>query len=463
MQIKQRTIHKSLSFSGTGLHSGTQVNMELFPAPANHGIKFQRADLDGKPIICALANFVSSTQRGTTLQNGTVSISTTEHILSALYGLGVDNVLIKLDGPEVPIMDGSAKYFANEIENAGFLEQSIERKYFSPKHKIYFKDEESGAEITVLPDDDFSVEVMIDFNSKVLGKQFAKFNTSTDYTVEVAPSRTFVFLHDVLQLMRNNLIKGGDLKNAIVIVEKRIPQEDFDKISTEFKIPDVKDIRTGYLNHVELRYPNECARHKLLDVIGDLSLVGFPIKAKIIANKSGHKINTIIAKMMRQEALEILENEIPKFDPNKEPVIDINGIKKLLPHRPPFLMVDRIIDISPERIVGIKNIGVNEGFFVGHFPDEPVMPGVLIVEAMAQVGGILVMTGLDEPEKYSTYFAKIDKVKFKRKVVPGDVLVIKIVYTAPLRRSIVCMKGEVYVGDRLACEGEMVAQVIKNK
>jgi len=437
--------------------------MEILPAPCNHGIKFQRTDLEGKPIIAALANYVSTTQRGTTLQNGDVSVSTTEHILSALYGLEIDNVLIRLDGPEVPILDGSSKQFADAIVNDGFLEQNIERKYFTPPQRIYYKDEVSGAEITVLPDVHFSVELMIDFNSKVIGKQFAKFDTSTDYSVEVAPSRTFVFLHDILPLMKSNLIKGGDLKNAIVIVEKLIPQDDFDKISKELGISDLNNIGIGYLNNLELRYPNECARHKLLDVIGDLALVGFPIKAKIIVNKSGHKINTIIAKMMRQEALEILENEIPKFDPNKEPVIDINGIKKLLPHRPPFLMVDRIIDISPERIVGIKNIGVNEGFFVGHFPDEPVMPGVLIVESMAQVGGILVMVGLDEPEKYSTYFAKIDKVKFKRKVVPGDILVIKVVYTVPLRRSIVCMKGEVYVGDKLACEGEMVAQVIKNK
>ena len=463
MHIKQKTIYSSLIFSGSGLHSGKPVTMELHPAPVNHGISFQRTDIEGGPIIAALADYVSDTQRGTTIQNEILSVSTIEHILSALYGLGVDNILIKLGGPEVPILDGSSKHYVEEILKRGIIEQNANRKYFCPKKSIYYIDKESGTEITVLPDDGFSIDLMIDFNSEILGKQQAKFDEHIDYAVEVAPSRTFVFLHDVLPLMKSNLIKGGDLKNAIVIIEKPIPKEDFDKISEEYIFPDADSLKIGYLNPNELRYPNECARHKLLDLIGDLSLTGFRIKAKIIANKPGHKINTIIAKMMRKEALENFVNEIPKFDPNKEPVIDINGIKKLLPHRPPFLMVDRVIDITTDSIVGIKNIGVNEGFFVGHFPDEPVMPGVLIVEAMAQVGGILVMTGLDEPEKYSTYFAKIDKVKFKRKVVPGDVLVIKIVYTAPLRRSIVCMRGEVYVGDKLACEGEMVAQVIKNK
>lgn len=463
MQTRQRTIHSPLTFSGSGLHSGKPVTMELLPAPENHGISFQRTDMGGKPIIEALADYVSDTQRGTTIQKGIVSVSTIEHILSALYGLGIDNVLIRLDGPEVPILDGSSKQYTEEIIKGGIIEQKANRKYFAPKKSIYYKDEASGAEITVLPDDDFSVDLKIDFNSKVLVGQNAKYNSGIDYASEIAPSRTFVFLHDVLPLMKNNLIKGGDLKNAVVIVEKLIPKEDFDKISSEYRLPDADSLEVGFLNPLELRYPNECARHKLLDIIGDLSLVGFHIKARVIANKPGHKINTIIAKIMRNEAMKSFENEIPKFDPNKEPLIDINGIKKLLPHRPPFLMVDRVIDITEDSIVGIKNVGANEGFFVGHFPDEPIMPGVLIVEAMAQVGGILVMLGLDEPEKYSTYFAKIDKVKFKRKVVPGDVLVIKIVYTAPLRRSIVCMRGEAYVGDKMICEGEMVAQVIKNK
>ncbi|MFA6335210.1 MAG: bifunctional UDP-3-O-[3-hydroxymyristoyl] N-acetylglucosamine deacetylase/3-hydroxyacyl-ACP dehydratase [Bacteroidales bacterium] len=463
MKIQQKTIYESLIFFGKGLHTGKQITMEVLPAPENHGIKFQRIDLEGEPLIDALADYVTATQRGTSLQNGEVSVSTVEHILSALYGLGVDNALIKIDGPEVPILDGSSELFAEAILKGGLIEQSAEKRYFTPKRKIYYKEEVSGAEITILPDDEFSVDLMIDFNSKVLGSQYARFDANVDFARDIAPARTFVFLHDILPLIKNNLIKGGDLKNAIVIVEKLIPNEDMDTISREFKIPQIQCLGIGYLNNMELRYPNECARHKLLDIIGDFSLVGFPLKAKIIANKPGHKINTIVAKIMRKEAMENLKKGIPQFDPNKEPVIDINGIKKLLPHRPPFLMVDRIIDMTPDTVVGIKNIGVNEGYFIGHFPDEPVMPGVLIIEAMAQVGGILVLSGCDEPEKYSTYFVKVDKVKFKRKVVPGDMLVIKVCFTAPIRHSIVCMRGEAYIGDTLACEGEMVAQVIKNR
>lgn len=463
MQIKQKTINKPIAFSGIGLHTGLKVNMELHPAPENHGVKFQRTDLAGVPVINATANFVTATQRGTTLQYNDVVISTIEHILSALYGLGADNVLIRIDGPEVPILDGSSREYTEEILKCGLKEQVEDRKYFSPRKKIYYRDEESGAEITILPDDEFTIDLKIDFDSKVVGSQNASYGPGTDYTIEVASSRTFVFLHDILPLLKSNLIKGGDLQNAIVIVEHPIDQEDINNITEEFALPRVENIETGYLNNLQLRYPNECARHKLLDLIGDFSLVGFPMKAKIIANKPGHKINTILAKILRNEAMENIKNEVPVFDQNKKPLIDINGIKRLLPHRPPFLMVDRIIELTQDKIVGIKNIGINEGYFIGHFPDEPVMPGVLIIEAMAQVGGILVLNGLDEPERHSTYFAKIDRVKFRRKVVPGDVLVIKMVIITPLRRSIVCMRGEAYVGGKLACEGELTAQVIKNK
>ncbi|MFA5850399.1 MAG: bifunctional UDP-3-O-[3-hydroxymyristoyl] N-acetylglucosamine deacetylase/3-hydroxyacyl-ACP dehydratase [Bacteroidales bacterium] len=463
MQVKQKTINHPIAFSGQGLHTGLKVNMELHPAPENHGVRFQRTDMAGAPVIEATADFVTATQRGTTLQSGDIVISTIEHILSALYGLGADNVLVKIDGPEVPILDGSARQYSEDLLRCGLREQEADRRYFTPKKKVYYKDEASGAEITIIPDNEFTIDLTIDFNSKIIGCQNTSYGPQTDYNLDIAPSRTFVFLHEILPLLKSNLIKGGDLQNAIVIVENPINKEDIKKITKEFGITEVENIGTGYLNHLQLRYPNECARHKLLDVIGDFSLVGFPMKAKIIANKPGHKINTILAKILRNEAMENIKNEIPVFDQNKEPIIDINGIKKLLPHRPPFLMVDRIIELTSDKIVGIKNIGINEGYFIGHFPDEPVMPGVLIIEAMAQVGGILVLNGLDEPERYSTYFAKIDGVKFRRKVVPGDVLVIKMVIITPLRRSIVCMRGEAYVGDKLACEGDLIAQVVKNK
>lgn len=463
MQIKQQTLKQTYTFKGKGLHTGLQVTMNLHPAPENHGIKFQRTDLEGEPIMDAVVDYVTTTSRGTTLESGPIKISTIEHILSALSGLGVDNALIQLDAPEAPILDGSAKYYAEAICKDGLEEQNADRKYFEIKEKIYYKDEKTGAEITILPDDKFSIDLMIDFNSKVLGHQYARFTNETDYAAEIAPCRTFVFFHELEPLFKNNLIKGGDLQNAIVIVENQVPQEELDRLADLFHTPKLERIPSGYLNHLELRFSNECARHKLLDVIGDFALIGFPIKGKIIANKSGHQINTIVAKIIRKAAKDQAANYIPVYDSNAEPVVDINGIKKLLPHRPPFLMVDRITEMSAERVVGVKTIGVNEGFFVGHFPEEPVMPGVLMVEAMAQVGGILVLSGVDEPEKYSTYFAKIDGVKFKKKVVPGDVLVIKMVLTAPLRRSIVSMRGEVYVGNTMVCEGDLIAQVIKNK
>lgn len=458
----QQTIKQVYSFNGKGLHSGVAINMVLLPAPVNHGVKFCRVDIPGKPIIEAVASNVAGTQRGTVLKKGENSVSTVEHLMSALFGLGIDNLLVEIDGPEVPILDGSALEYVNSISKVGLEVQNEPRRYFELKEPIHYKDAQTGSSISLFPDSNFSIDVMVDFNSDVIGNQHASYTSETDYSNEIAPCRTFVFLHDILPLINNNLIKGGDLNNAIVIVEKRVEGPELKKLEAIFGPNDKDFIEKGYLNKEKLKYNNECARHKLLDLIGDLALAGVRFKGKVVANKPGHKINSEIAKVIMKMAKENA-NLIPQFDPNAEPVVDINGIKKLLPHRPPFLMVDRIIQMEKETVVGIKTIGVNEGYFIGHFPEEPVMPGVLIIEAMAQVGGILVMSDLEEPEKYSTYFAKIDNAKFKRKVVPGDVLVIKLQITTPLRRSIVCMKGEVYVGNTLACEADLMAQVIKNK
>lgn len=460
----QQTIREVYSFRGKGLHSGVAVNIRLLPAPVNHGVKFCRIDIPTQPIIDAIATKVAGTQRGVVLQEGEVSISTVEHLMSALYGLGIDNVLVEVDAPELPILDGSAQEYVTAIGVKGVKTQEEPRRYFELKEPLHYKDSETGSSISIYPDNNYSIDLMIDFDSDTLGTQCASFNSETDYIKEIAPCRTFVFLHDLLPLINSNLIKGGDLNNAIVIAKEKIEGAELKKLEEVFGSSNKESIEKGYLNVEKLKYNNECARHKLLDLIGDLALAGIRFKGKVVANRPGHTINSKISKIILNMASKSLDaSAIPQFDPNAEPIVDINGIKKLLPHRPPFLMVDRIIKMEKDTVVGIKTIGINEGFFIGHFPDEPVMPGVLIIESMAQVGGILVLSGLDEPEKHSTYFAKIDNAKFKRKVVPGDVLVIKLHVTAPLRRSIVCMKGEVYVGNTLACEAELMAQVIKNK
>jgi len=464
MAEKQRTIAREISLNGKGLHTGINVNITFKPAPANHGYKFCRVDLPGKPVIDALAENVTEASRGTTLTQSGVSVSTIEHVLAAFYGMQVDNALIELDGPEAPIMGGSSEKFVEAIKEAGIVELKEERNYFTVKQKITFSDEEHGVDLIVYPDDHFSINVLIDYNSRILGNQYAILDTINDFEKEISKCRTFVFFHELEPLFKAGLIKGGDLDNAIVIMEKEVPQEEIDRIAKLFNRPGINSHKAGFLNNTELRYPNEPARHKLLDLIGDLALVGQPIKGKVVATKPGHYANTRLARIIRQEIKKAQsKKDIPVYDPTVPPVYNYEDIKNILPHRYPFLLVDKIIYVDENKVVGIKNVTGNEAFFQGHFPDEPVMPGVLMIEAMAQTGGILVLNEVDDPKKYSTYFLKIDKLKFKHKVVPGDTLVIKMELTEPVRRGIVSMYGRAYVGNTLVIEGEMIAQIIRNK
>jgi UDP-3-O-[3-hydroxymyristoyl] N-acetylglucosamine deacetylase/3-hydroxyacyl-[acyl-carrier-protein] dehydratase len=464
MSEKQRTLAKEVTLSGKGLHTGINVNITFKPAPANHGYKFCRSDLPGKPVIDALAENVTDTSRGTTLVQNNASVSTIEHALAALHGLQVDNALIDLNGPEAPIMGGSAWAFVKAIKEAGLVELKEDRNYYTVKQKIVFSDEEHGVDLIVYPDDHFSINVLIDYNSKILGNQYAILDSIKDFEEEISRSRTFVFFHELEPLFKMGLIKGGDLDNAIVIMEKEVDQSEIDRIAKLFNRPGISTHTAGILNNTELRYPNEPARHKLLDILGDLALVGHPIKGKVVATRPGHYSNTRLARMMRQEMKKTLsKRNIPVYDPTEPPVLSLVEIRNMLPHRFPFLMVDKIISLDENAVVGIKNITFNEPFFQGHFPDEPVMPGVLLVEALAQAGGILVLRNVEEPEKYSTYFLKIDKLKFKHKVVPGDTVILKMEMIEPLRRGIVAMYGQAFVGNTLVVEGEMVAQVIKNK
>jgi len=464
MSEKQRTLAKEISLTGKGLHTGINVKITFKPAPVNHGYKFCRADLPGKPSIDALAEHVTDTSRGTTLMQNNVSVSTIEHVLAAFHGLRVDNALIELDGPEAPIMGGAAWKFVEAIKEAGIVEQKEDRNYFIVKQKITFSDEEHGVDLIVYPDDHFSINVLIDYNSKILGNQYAILDTIEDFEKEICKSRTFVFFHELEPLFNMGLIKGGDLDNAIVILEKEVEQSEIDRIAKLFNRPGISTHTAGILNNTELRYPNEPARHKLLDIMGDLALVGHPIKGKVVATRPGHSANTRLAKIMRQEMKKALsKRDIPVYDASQPPVLTVEEIKKRLPHRFPFLLVDKIIYLDGTSIVGIKNVTFNESFFQGHFPDEPIMPGVLLVEALAQTGGLLVLCSLEDPEKYSTYFLKIDKLKFKHKVVPGDTVILKMELTDVMRRGIVTMFGQAFVGSNLILEGEMTAQVIKNK
>ncbi|MEM7571464.1 MAG: bifunctional UDP-3-O-[3-hydroxymyristoyl] N-acetylglucosamine deacetylase/3-hydroxyacyl-ACP dehydratase [Bacteroidota bacterium] len=460
--MKQQTIAQSISLKGVGLHTGADVNLSFEPAPVGHGIKFQRTDLEGQPTINADVSLVESTDRSTTLKKGEASVSTVEHILSALSGMSVDNVLISLDGPEVPILDGSAKPFVELIKQAGTEEQEEDRLYFVVEEPITFRDEASGSELVALPHDGFEVVCMIDFDSPVLGQQYATLRDRETYATDIAPCRTFVFLHELEALFEHNLIKGGDLSNAIVIADRHIPQERLDELAVRMGKESVAVTEHGILNTIDIQFHNEPARHKLLDVMGDISLLGVPIKGRILATKPGHRVNVAFTKLLKQAWIDQRRLKgRPIYNPNIEPVFDLNGIKEYLPHRYPFLLVDKIIEKSDNQIVGLKHLTGNEAFFQGHFPGNPVMPGVLQIEAMAQTGGMLVLCSRDEPGNWDTYFLKIENAKFKHFVVPGDTLLIKMELTAPVRRGICQMVGTCYVGNKIVSEAELIAQIVK--
>lgn len=465
MAEKQRTLKSAVHLQGVGLHTGEKVNLEICPAPDNHGYKFQRTDLEGQPIIKADCDLVVATDRGTTLEYKGARVYTTEHILAALYGCQVDNALIKLDGPEVPIMDGSSLLFVKAFEEVGYEDQATDREYFELTENIPWEDVEKGIEFLAVPDSNYRITVMVDYKSPVLGTQHASMYNINEFNKEIAACRTFVFLRELEFLATNNLIKGGDLDNAIVLVDRMdVSQEELNRLA---KLLGKEDLKIsidgiGVLNSTKLQYENEPARHKLLDIVGDLALVGKPIKAHILGARPGHSGNVRFAKVLKEQ-IKKQEKEGKKFDLTKEPLYNINDIERMLPHRFPFLMVDKIMEIQEESIIGVKNITMNEPIFTGHFPGNPVFPGVLQIEAMAQVGGIFALSKVEDPHLYSTYFMKIDNVKFKQKVIPGDTIVFELYLLSPIRRGLVEMGGKAYVNGKLVMEAEMLAQVIKDK
>lgn len=460
--MKQRTLQNSFTLQGIGLHTGQDIIVTFNPAPEDHGYKIRRVDLEGQPVIDALAEYVVNTQRGTVLGKGNITVSTIEHGFSALYALGIDNCLIDVNASEFPILDGSAIEYVQEIRKAGIIEQDKDKDYYIVRNKMEVTDPATGSKLTLLPDDAFCINSFIEFDSQYIPNQSASMDSVTDFENDIAACRTFVFVREIEQLRKAGLIKGGNLDNAIVIYEKKLSQKELDEIADELGVPHHNADELGYLNHRKLAFPNEPARHKLLDIIGDISLIGKPIKGRLIAHKPGHKINNQLGRMIRKD-IKLNEVQPPVYDLKSEPVMDNNRIRELLPHRYPFLMVDKVIQMTDTFIVGVKNITTNEPYFTGHFPQEPVMPGVLQVEAMAQTGGLLVLAKLDEPERYSTYFLKIDNVKFRHKVVPGDTILFRVELTSEMRRGIATMRGLAFIGDKVVSEADFTAQIIKNK
>jgi UDP-3-O-[3-hydroxymyristoyl] N-acetylglucosamine deacetylase/3-hydroxyacyl-[acyl-carrier-protein] dehydratase len=460
--LKQKTLKGSFSLFGKGLHTGLSLTVTFNPAPENTGYRIQRIDLEGEPIIDAVAENVVDTRRGTVLGKGDVRVSTVEHGLAALYALGIDNCLIQVNGPEFPILDGSADMYVKKISEIGLEEQNAPKDFYIIRHKIEIKDDETGSCITILPDEEFSITAMCSFESKFINSQFATLDKIESFAEDIAPARTFVFVRDIMPLLEANLIKGGDLDNAIVIYEREVTQEKLDNLADVLKVPHMDATKIGYIQHKPLMWENECTRHKLLDIVGDMALIGRPIKGRIIATRPGHTINNKFARLLRKE-IRKHEVQAPFYDPNEAPIMDVNRIRELLPHRYPMQLVDKVISIGPTSIVGVKNITSNEPFFQGHFPQEPVMPGVLQIEAMAQCGGLLVLNTVEEPERWSTYFMKITDVKFRQKVVPGDTLIFKVDLLAPVRHGVSSMKGYMFVGDAIVSEATFTAQIVKNK